>query len=120
MKLYVSGPMTGLPGLNKPAFHVEAARLRAMGFEVENPANVELGPNAVWLDYMRADLKLLMDCDGIVLLPGWEKSRGAAVEHGLARSLGLQVFDSHAIIGRAGDFPVLSLVVFLPAPAEAA
>jgi hypothetical protein len=120
MKLYISGPMTGLPDYNKPAFNAEAARLRAMGFEVVNPAEVELAWGATWLDYMRVDLNLLMDCDGVVLLPGWSKSRGAAVEHGLARSLELQIFDSHTIIDRAGDFPVLSFTVFLPAKAEAA
>lgn len=120
MKLYISGPMTGLPDLNKPAFHAEAARLRAMGFEIENPADVDLGPDATWLDYMRGDLNLLLNCDGVVLLPDWVKSRGASVEHGLARSLGLQVFSARTIIGRAGDFPVLSFDVFIPTEAEAA
>lgn len=37
-RLYLSGPMTGKPALNFPAFHAEAARLLALGYEVVNPA----------------------------------------------------------------------------------
>ena len=39
-KIYIAGPMTGLPELNFPAFHAEAARLRAFGYEVINPAEI--------------------------------------------------------------------------------
>ncbi len=31
-RIYLSGLMSGLPELNFPAFHAEAARLRALGF----------------------------------------------------------------------------------------
>lgn len=31
MKIYIAGPMTGLPDLNFPAFHNEARRLRMQG-----------------------------------------------------------------------------------------
>ena len=40
LKIYCAGPMTGLPELNFPAFHAEAARLRAFGYEVINPAEI--------------------------------------------------------------------------------
>ncbi|ACC71080.1 DUF4406 domain-containing protein [Paraburkholderia phymatum] len=120
MKLYLSGPMTGLPDLNKPAFHAEAARLEALGFEVENPALVDLGPFATWLDYMRVDIKLAVDCDGIAMLPGWEQSRGAPIERNLLRDLGLPVYRASTIIGLAAGMVVLSADVLAPADAEAA
>lgn len=47
-RVYLSGPMTGLPELNFPAFRVEAARLRALGFEVVNPADLNPEPNTGW------------------------------------------------------------------------
>lgn len=80
MKLYVAGPMTGLPELNFPAFHAMAAKLRAAGHEVVNPAEVNPDPTAKWTDCMFADLKELSTCDGIVMLPGWENSPGAQIE----------------------------------------
>ncbi|AET90664.1 hypothetical protein BYI23_B000570 [Burkholderia sp. YI23] len=122
MKIYVAGPMSGYPELNFPAFHAEAARLRAMGFEIVNPAEIDVGPNPDWLTAMRADIRELVTCDGIALLPGWEQSRGATVEHTLARGLGLRIMQARHIVGLAGDMPVISqdAVVELLDEAEAA
>lgn len=92
MKLYLAGPMTGYPELNFPLFHAEAARLRAKGHEVVNPAEVKLPAGAGWSDYMRADLPLLCTCEAIALLPRWWESNGAFVEHFVAKSIGFQVF----------------------------
>lgn len=89
MKVYISGPMTGLPGFNYPAFHEASTRLRAMGYEVENPANN--AQQDAWIDYMRIAVAQLAGCDAVYLLPGWSESRGAQVEYQLARGLGLWV-----------------------------
>lgn len=98
MKLYISGPMTGLPDLNKPAFHGEAARLRALGFEVVDPAELDLGPDATWNDYMRKDIAKLVECDGIVMLRNWSRSLGASIERRIAVDLGLKVFNAWELI----------------------
>lgn len=89
-RTYISGPMTGLPGFNHPAFHAAAAALRAAGREVFNPAENGLPAEAPWAEHMRADIRALMDCDVIHLLPGWWKSRGARLEHYVAIRLGMQ------------------------------
>lgn len=93
MRIYISGPMTGLPDLNFPAFNNAAEQLRSLGHEVFNPAEKqeENNPDMTWLDYMRLDIKILMDCDAVAYLPGSEKSRGAKIEMELARALGLPV-----------------------------
>ncbi|WP_322069945.1 DUF4406 domain-containing protein [Paraburkholderia bannensis] len=110
MKLYIAGPMTGYPELNFPAFHAEAARLRALGFEIVNPAELNADPTAEWLDCMRVDIAAMMTekCDGVALLPGWEHSRGAPIEHNLMRDLGLRVIRAAHIVGLAGEFIVIS------------
>jgi Domain of unknown function (DUF4406) len=91
MRLYLSGPMTGLTDLNFPAFHAEAARLRAMGFDVVNPAELNPDPAMGWRQCMRADIKALCDCDAIALMPGWVRSQGAALELHIAQRIGLDV-----------------------------
>lgn len=39
---------------------------------------------------MRADLRALLDCDVVALLPGWEQSRGARREVSIADDLGMR------------------------------
>lgn len=96
MKIYVAGPMTGLPGLNFPAFHAATAQLRAQGHTVVNPAEVNPDPSAAWEVCMRRDIAELVTCDGIHLLPGWEASRGATLEHHIATQLKLHVMHHKA------------------------
>ncbi|MDA8522339.1 DUF4406 domain-containing protein [Acidovorax sp. NCPPB 4044] len=91
MRLYLSGPMTGLPDWSYPAFNAAAVDLRAAGYDVTNPVDKDVPTSAPWLVHMRADIKLMMDCDGLAILPGWQASRGACAEINLAHSLGLPV-----------------------------
>lgn len=91
MKIYISGPMTGLPDLNRPAFNAKAAELRALGHEVVNPAELPEIPGGTWVEYMEVDIKLLVDCDAIYMLTGWRESKGACIEHDLAQGLGMEV-----------------------------
>ncbi|WP_447593629.1 DUF4406 domain-containing protein [Aquipseudomonas campi] len=88
-RIYLSGPMTGLPEFNYPAFHAEAARLRALGYHVENPA--ENPPQESWEAYMAVCIPQLATCDTIALLPGWSESRGALRERHEAVRLGITI-----------------------------
>lgn len=92
MRVYVAGPMTGLPDLNFPAFHAAAARLRSLGHQVVNPAEINVDPAKGWVECMKANIVELLPCDAIVLLPGWQASRGASLEYDIAVQLGMQVF----------------------------
>jgi Domain of unknown function (DUF4406) len=89
--VYISGPMTGLPQFNFPAFNTAAAALRSMGYTVVNPAEFGEGEGLAWSDYLRKDIRALMDCATIVLLPGWGASKGARLEEHIARELGMAV-----------------------------
>lgn len=64
--VYIAGPMSGLPEFNYPAFYDAAAR-------------------------MRHALRMVVESDGIALLPGWEDSRGARLERQVADAIGLDV-----------------------------
>lgn len=90
-KIYIAGPMTGLPEFNYPAFNAAAAKLRAMGHTVLNPAENPVPPCGTWAGYMRMALAQLVQCDCVVLLPGWAESKGALIERKLAQVLGMDV-----------------------------
>lgn len=49
-RVYVAGPMTGIPDFNYPAFNAVADQLRAQGYEVENPADHGIVEGAQWAD----------------------------------------------------------------------
>lgn len=91
MKVYLSGPMTGLPDFNYPAFHAAAKKLRDAGVVVENPAENQPPECGTWAGYMRNALVQMLRCEAVVMLPGWESSRGASVEWRLAVELGMTV-----------------------------
>ena len=82
-RIYIAGPMSGLPDFNYPAFNAKAAELRALGFHVENPAENPAPHCSSWLGYMRLAVAQLATCDAVYLLPGWRHSRGACVSTSL-------------------------------------
>lgn len=89
-KVYIAGPMTGYPELNYPAFAEAAARLRKLGFEVISPAELN-DVSETYLNAMRKDIIELVNCHHILMLQGWQASKGATLEHHIATVLGIEV-----------------------------
>lgn len=103
--IYLSGPMTGLPAYNYPAFNAAAVRLRAAGYLVYHPADSRAGwsggqpgdtsgvsgfespreigfdPRAAFADYTRF---ITTRGKAIAALPGWEASPVGRGETALA------------------------------------
>jgi hypothetical protein len=110
MKVYLAGPMSGLPDFNFPAFHAAARALRNAGHEVFSPAEKDLEvwgnmetirAKANYRECLRWDLNWILDhAEAIALLPGWEKSKGVAIELALAEVLGLQRIDIGAALSQ--------------------
>lgn len=132
--LYIAGPMTGLPQFNVPAFERMAARLRASGHEVVSPAELDspavreaalkssdgkLDENGklageTWGDMLARDVKIIADVirDGIVVLPGWQASRGARLEVFVGLLCGKTIYvDAH--YGESGSGDPLGMSVHL-------
>lgn len=117
MKVYLGGPMRGIPEFNCPAFHKAAALLRAMGHEVFSPAEKDIqrhgkdiykgnmtGSEALATTQHGFDLRVALgedlawickEAEAIALLPGWGNSKGARAEHRTAEALGLRVIYIH-------------------------
>ena len=97
-RIYIAGPCTGLPDLNYPAFNAAAARLRALGHHVENPAENPEPPCKSWEGYMKLAIAQLVTCDTVALLPGWSESNGARIECRLAQNLKLNIVAAGEVI----------------------
>ncbi|MDQ8040641.1 DUF5664 domain-containing protein [Cellulosimicrobium sp. XJ-DQ-B-000] len=107
MRVYVAGPMRGLPEFNFPAFDEATHALRMQGHDVVNPAehdreggfdpagmtgNEDLTQHGFDLRAALAwDLEQITRCDAVYLLDGWQQSSGARAEYALAQALGLKV-----------------------------
>lgn len=87
MKIYIAGPMSGLPDNNYPAFRAAAEKLRAAGYEVCSPAELEMPDDISWEGWMKASIHLMLECTTLALLPEWHKSTGARMEQDLAVKL---------------------------------
>jgi nucleoside 2-deoxyribosyltransferase len=79
--------MRGIPDYNYPAFNAVADLLRKQGHTPLNPACNP--PGLTPAQYMDIDLAMLRAADAILLLPGWEESKGARVEANYAAYLGI-------------------------------
>lgn len=100
MRAYIAGPMQGQPGHGHPNFE-DACVLLRVNFprdEFVSPHEIDFGETEETrgqMDhhhYMREDLKALLTCDTIILLPGWSKSKGSMIELNTAVGAGLKVF----------------------------
>lgn len=97
-RIYIAGPMTGLPDFNYPAFHAAERQVAAAGNVPLNPARQFGGRTDLPYDvYIKGALQMVLLCDAIYLLPGWQASRGARLEKHVADVLGLEViYDANA------------------------
>ena len=115
MKIYLAGPMRGIPEFNFPTFFKAATVLRYEGHEVFNPAEKDNEKHGVDIskgnhegredvaaaqhgfslrEALGSDLAwICAEADAIALLPGWRNSKGATAEHATAVALGLEVIE---------------------------
>lgn len=88
VKVYLSGPMSGLPNENRDAFAAASEKLSSRGFLVFDPAAKEVGTRE---GNIRMDVEAVLNSDMIAVLPGWQGSAGARLEVQLGNELGLPI-----------------------------
>lgn len=102
MIVYISGPMSGIPGFNFDEFYKAEADILAKGHVVINPARnrdrVDVlyaieQREPMWLDYLLCSLKSMRNANALAVLPGAENSTGATIERMIAEWMGLGIFD---------------------------
>lgn len=106
MKFYIAGPMTGLPDFNYAAFFEAEDELARLGHESLNPARnggntleeavafsgSNENPSHEWEWYLRRDIPKVVASDALLMLPGWQDSRGANLEVHIATALGMPMY----------------------------
>lgn len=105
-RIYITGPMTGLLLFNFPAFDAAHRQLSEMYPEcyIISPANIDRNyyPCHDWESntlparfclyrMLLVDLEALSRCCVLYALPGYENSKGSAVEIAFARALGMPI-----------------------------
>lgn len=102
IKVYLSGPITDADPEkqkeNLQKFHDVAKELRDKGYEVVNPAELsELAPGLSYQAYIRVDLREMLMCNAVLMLTGYQESKGAMIEKKVAEMVGISVFTDIAM-----------------------
>lgn len=127
MRVYIASAMTGYPQFNWPAFFEAEAILEALGHEVRNPARMGHIEGGSWSDYLKRDLRNVLEVDAVCVLPGWDTSKGARLEVHVALELGLRVLplsvwrtgiDERFVAGQHDGSQSTGLEGFVPPAAE--
>ena len=97
MRVYLSGPVAGIPNDNREAFNNAEEYFLMRGYEVVNPIKIgeglklRLKREPMYKEYLLEDISYLMYCHIIYLLPNWEQSTRAVIERDVAKGLHLMI-----------------------------
>ena len=91
-KCYISGAIAHHDLKERmDTFQRVAVVLEKSGYMPVNPFNNGVPQSEHWTEHMRADIGLLLGCDYIYMLKGWELSKGCKLELDVATSCGIKV-----------------------------
>lgn len=121
MKVYLAGPMRGIPEFNFPAFRRNAKLLRAADIQVVSPHELDEEAGYFWEGFrgdedltsynfdiaerLLEDIRVIaQDVDAVVVMQGWDESSGARAEASFAWGIGKPVYQLIEDSGRAEGF----------------
>ena len=101
-KIYLSGKMTGLQDFGKEHFDNAEKTLKELNpdciifnpikisKQIANRLNKEI-EDIEYHTFLKEDLKILLECDEVLMLENWQDSNGAIIEHNLAKDVGIEI-----------------------------
>lgn len=95
MRIYLSGPITNEKNYRLNFMRAEnTLRSHVKGSVVVSPMRLgDILPNGSHKEYMELCYSLVSMSNVMVMLPGWEKSRGARKERSLAQEMNMHIFE---------------------------
>lgn len=95
MRIYISGPITNEKNYRLNFLRAEnTVRSQVKGSVVVSPMRLgDILPNGSHKEYMELCYSLVSMSNVMVMLPGWEKSRGARKERTLALEMKMPIFE---------------------------
>lgn len=104
-KIYISAPISGYDLTERKALFSQIEDILAEeGYKPVNPFNNPLPDSAPYTDHLKQDIKLLLDCDGIVRPVRWRISKGVEIEKRIADTCGIPTV---GFIGSNGDLQLI-------------
>lgn len=104
-KIYISAPITGRDLDERRAYFADAAKqLKRLGYTAVNPMSRVPDPTLTHEEYMRADLALMLRCDGYIQAYDAIGSRGCELEEQVADGCGIRLV---GVITRRGEVKLL-------------
>lgn len=91
-KAYISLPISG-----KHSYEISrnlglgCKYLQAEGYQIVTPYDASPNANASYAEHMGKDIQALLECDVVLMMPGWEDSRGCQCEKATAEIYGKEI-----------------------------
>ena len=90
-RIYISGKITGIEKEAFDLFENAEKKLSTNMVEIVNPFKLRGEHDKTWEAYMKDCIHNLVKCDEVYMLENWKDSRGAIIEHALARVLRINI-----------------------------
>ena len=92
-RVYISLPISGydLEERKETAMKMEV-KLNALGYEVVSPLGNDWVAGLTTCEYMERDIRMLLDCDAVLMMDGFNRSAGCHTELMVAMACGKEVW----------------------------
>lgn len=91
-KAYISLPISGQETYDiRRNLRLGRNYLHAKAYTVVTPYDASPNKNASYAEHMGKDIQTLLECDVVLMMPGWEKSKGCQCEKATAEIYGKEI-----------------------------
>ena len=98
-KVYISLPISGrdMEAVESDCKSA-SAQIGKHGFKAVSPLEVSSDPKASYAEHIGRDITALLECDAVLVLPGWVESKGCALEMEATRIYGKKILTNYGML----------------------